>query len=58
MDDIKEINERIKKKVLSYLAIISWLTYELNEIAKQDKKMNLFLNEDEIKEMDNKEKLY
>ena len=50
-------NDGMIKTFLSYLAVISWLSYELSEIHEQDEKMNLYPNEKEIKDMRDKNKL-
>ena len=51
MEHDNEENQKIKKEIISYLAIISWLIYGLKKTSEQDKKLNLFLTEKDNKEL-------
>ena len=39
------------KRLVSYIGLISWVIYGLNETLEQDRNLNLYLSEKEIKKM-------
>jgi len=51
MESDEKAKEKVIKKLISYIGIISWLIHGINETIEQDKNLNLFLSEKDIKKI-------